>query len=156
MIEAFERHLRQHNISKQFEEAKTKEDKIEVCKKFLESEGYEVQYPSIKAQGIVGGSSGSILDSIFVDSTVSSGKILGTWEPSTVNNPVTYINAGLTLSEHEANKGSHSVVPYVTDKLTSELAIKLRQYVIDKNIIKRETDHATLNEHFRVRIGIVG
>lgn len=43
MIEAFERHLRTHNISKQFEEAKTKEQKIEVCKKFLEDEGLTVR-----------------------------------------------------------------------------------------------------------------
>lgn len=49
MIEAFERHLRTHNISKQFEEAKTKEDKIEVCKKFLESEGLTVR-PKLDAE----------------------------------------------------------------------------------------------------------
>lgn len=71
MLEAFERHLRTHNISKQFEEAKTKEDKIAVCKKFLEDEGYYIingaeaqmkerekiydSYPGVLAVGGAGG-----------------------------------------------------------------------------------------------------
>ena len=42
MLEAFERHLSDIEISKRFEKAKTKEDKIAACKKYLEDNDYDV------------------------------------------------------------------------------------------------------------------
>ena len=42
MIEAFERHLSDIEISKKFEKAKTKEEKIAACKKYLEDNDYDV------------------------------------------------------------------------------------------------------------------
>lgn len=42
MLEAFERHLSDIEISKRFEKAKTKEEKIAACKKYLEDNEYSV------------------------------------------------------------------------------------------------------------------
>lgn len=44
MLEAFERHLTSIDISRKFEAAKTNEDKIKVCKEFLEKQGFEVKF----------------------------------------------------------------------------------------------------------------
>jgi hypothetical protein len=44
MLEAFERHLTSIDISRKFEKANTNEEKIKVCKEFLEKQGFEVKF----------------------------------------------------------------------------------------------------------------
>ncbi len=50
MIEAFERHLTAIDIGKKFNNAKTNQDKIDVCKEFLEKQGYEVNLKPTKVE----------------------------------------------------------------------------------------------------------
>jgi len=50
MLEAFERHLTAIDISKKFDSAKTNEDRIAVCKEFLEKHGYEVSLKPTKVE----------------------------------------------------------------------------------------------------------
>lgn len=174
MIEAFERHLKQHNISKQFEEAKTKEDKIEVCKKFLEGEGYTVKSNldpqkqmqegerySMVANPLVlkgGGGAGSI-GTLTIDPSTVSGKVLPTWEPSTPNNPVTYIQASRKISQLDIDalfRNESELEMFIMDELSGQLMKMLNQYIVDKNLIKSEQNFATLDKHYAVKIGIVG
>lgn len=186
MIEAFERHLKQHNISKQFEEAQTKEDKIEVCKKFLESEGFKVksnlemgeeQYREglrhgmvanpLTLQGGAGGGGrlasavfdGNQSDSITLDPSVMAGKILTGTINSTVSNPVTYLRANMRISENDMLykfNDKLNVESYALDVLSDQLRRELVNYIVNKNLLKSEIDHSTLDKHFAVKIGIVG
>jgi hypothetical protein len=50
MIEAFERHLTAIDIGKKFDNAKTNDDRIAICKEFLEKHGYEVGLKPTKVE----------------------------------------------------------------------------------------------------------
>lgn len=50
MIEAFERHLTAIDIGKKFNSAKTNQDKIDICKEFLEKQGYEINLKPTKVE----------------------------------------------------------------------------------------------------------
>jgi len=202
MLEAFERHLKQHNIAKQFEQANTKEDKIAVCKKFLEDEGYSVkssldaekQYQEAERYGMVanpfvfgsggagggggaggaGGGGGGYADmgkitigdmgydsmtlaidpSVMNSITVSS---MDTFQP-TKNQP-TYISAKCRVSDNIIESFSdidHThLESYVVNELVKPLEKELKNYIINNNLIKSETDYSTNDKLFAVKIGIV-
>lgn len=173
MLEAFERHLKQHNISKQFEEAKTKEEKIEACKKFLESEGLSVR-PNLDPESqlkearknntiqntlVLGGGGAGGIGSLTIDPHTISGKVLPTWQPSTPNNPITYIQASRKMSQFDVEdlfRNEDELKMFIMDELSGQLMKMLKQYIVDKNLIKSETNLATLDKHYAVKIGIVG
>lgn len=180
MIEAFERHLRTHNISKQFEEAKTKEQKIEVCKKFLEDEGLTVkpkldpekQYDEYKNRisvrgGVVGGQSGTLtLDANTINNLViggpGAGKILPNsfvWNDSvtTASKQPKYFQVHYRLSESlEASfEDAKNAKLYAVSQLMDELSEGLKKFVVQNNLIKEETDYSTFDKHYTIKVGFV-
>lgn len=179
MIEAFERHLRTHNISKQFEEAKTKEDKIEVCKKFLESEGLTVRskldaekqmqederystvaYPRLQGGGGAGHgkidpNSLSILGGDLVWSNVSLGSIsAGNIVANHIKQPK-YFQVHYRLSEglEMSFQDPKNVQLHVMNELMNELSEGLKKFVIQNNLIKSEIDHSNNDKHYTIKVG---
>lgn len=184
MLEAFERHLRTHNISKQFEEAKTKEDKIAVCKKFLEDEGLTVRskldaekqmqegerYSMVanplvlKGQGGAGGggaghgkidpNSLSVLGGDLVWSNVSLGSIsAGNIVSNTIPNAYFKAHCVLTEIEEQAFQDPRNVRLHVMNELMNQLNKELKNFVIDNNLIKSETDYSTNDKHYSIKVG---
>lgn len=154
MLEAFERHLRTHNISKQFEEAKTKEDKIAVCKKFLEDEGYYIingaeaqmkerekivdSYPGVLARGAGGfpNPMGKISIGGLDYDSMTLGKL--TVDPSTMNaitvssmdtfqpakNQPQYVKAHYRLTRNSQDTLTQDQITY---HITHELEVQLEK-----------------------------
>lgn len=173
MLEAFERHLKQHNIAKQFEEAKTKEEKIEVCRKFLESEGLSVRpnldpelqlkearkNNTIQNTLVLGGGGAGGVGNLTIDSSVMSGKLLSTWQPSTPNNPVSYLQSTYRICETDTmllKEDNTDLKGYALFNLTEKLRKGIEEYICNRNLIHEETDYATGDKIYRVKIGIVG
>lgn len=182
MLEAFERHLRTHNISKQFEEAKTKEEKIDVCKKFLEDEGLTVRskldaekqmqegerystvaYPRVLQGGAGGGGAGhgkidpnslSILGGDLVWSNVSLGSIsAGNIVSNTIPNSYFKARCVLTEIEEQAFQDPKNVRLHVMNELMQQLNKELKNFVIDNNLIKSEIDYSTNDKHYTIKVG---
>lgn len=180
MIEAFERHLRTHNISKQFEEAKTKEDRIEVCKKFLESEGLTVR-PKLDAEkqmqegerysmvanplvlkgqggaghGKIDPNSLSILGGDLVWSNISVGSISdGNIVANHIKQPK-YFQVHYRLSEslETSFQDPKNVQLHVMDELMNELSAGLKKFVIQNNLIKSEIDYLNNDKHYTIKVG---
>lgn len=186
MLEAFERHLKQHNIAKQFEKAETKEEKIAVCKKYLEDEGYSVksnldaekQYQEAERYGMVAnpfvsGSHPGVISpmgkitindmsydpmSLAIDSStmgsISVGS-LNTFQP--IQNQPFYVKAHYTLTENEELKiqDAKNVQHHIMNELTYQLNKALKSFVIDKNLIKSETNYSTLDKNYSIKVGFV-
>ena len=51
MIEAFERHLTNVDITNKFEKAKTRDEKIKICREYLEKNGFQVSVKQKKVEG---------------------------------------------------------------------------------------------------------
>lgn len=183
MIEAFERHLRTHNISKQFEEAKTKEDKIEICKKFLESEGHSVksnldpekQFKELNTPMRVGGSGNLSSGILTLDANAINNLVIGgagggggniipnslTWGDISTGTTVTkqpkYFQVHYKLTENEELKfqNQSDVRLHIMNELMRELSAGLKKFVIQNNLIKSETDYSTLDKHYTIKVGFI-
>lgn len=174
MIEAFERHLADIDISKKFEKAKNKEEKIEACIKYLEDNEYAVyKKGKEKFSGVASGSGGggfNNLGTIAMDANTFGNLVLtgggggiGNLGTITSSQPITppkieYLQSIVSITDDDMlfkfNDKQH-MHSYVLDYIVSQFSQSLRNLIIDNNLIKEDFDYATGSKKFGVKIGIV-
>lgn len=150
MLEAFERHLAAHDIAKRFEGAKSKEDKIEVCKKFLEDNGYLVktkttEWPvDMKVTPAVNvGAIGASGDPFYVPTGFGSSK-------------VTWLTADTTISRLDAkmmNNDPKQIEFMMKDNLMHKLASEI--IMNDYALVVEAQDFINDTIRYRAKIGVV-
>lgn len=171
MLEVFEKHLADIEISKRFEKAKTKEEKIAACTKYLEDNDFEVrirgQYtqsnPAENVYGKIGAGGGKLSNhgTLTIDANVmnnlvigSAGKILG---DGLVNNTskIDYLTAKFTMSELEqdmwSNKSKSEMDSYIMYNLVQQIAKEVGK----KAMVVEHHDFATNEKHYAIKIGVV-
>ena len=172
MLEVFEKHLADIEISKRFEKAKTKEEKIAACTKYLEDNDFEVrirgQYtqsnPAENVYGKIGAGGGGLSNhgTLTIDANVMNNLIISaghgkTLGGSLVNNTskIDYLTAKFTMSELEqdmwSNKSKSEMDSYIMYNLVQQIAKEVGK----KAMVVEHHDFATNEKHYAIKIGVV-
>lgn len=150
MLEAFERHLAAHDIAKRFEKAQTKDERIEVCKKFLEENGYAIktkttEWPvDMKVEPAVNiGAIGSNADPFYIPTGFGSSKI-------------NWLTADTSMSKLDAklmNDDPKQIEFMIKDNLIHKLAKEI--VANDFAMIVEAQDFINDVVRYRAKIGVV-
>lgn len=159
MLEAFERHLTSIDIGRKFEKAKTNDDKIALCKEFLEKHGYKVkkeepapkkeiddwyQPPQIGRFGAGGGgSSGKAVLHTYVTNNTSS--------PAIQAKGAKVLQSQYMMSDDMIRNYPYDVIPeHVKDKLLSQMLPE----IIDHAVFVMETEPYDISLRAKLKLGV--
>lgn len=154
MLEAFERHLAAHDIAKRFEKAETKEDRIAVCKKFLEDNDYTVEKVS-KVKGAVFSEKDfqplGVMGANGPSGTLNAPTITGIF--SSPKHNVEEIEARISINQEMVivARDEKMMEAYAMDQLSRQLASKIAQFAE----FKSEKQFDTLQTHYRMRVKVL-
>lgn len=166
MLEAFERHLADIEISKRFEKAKTKEDKIEACIKYLEDNDYNVvkriktkeDLMTRQQMNAYAHSEGGILT---IDANTLNNLVIGGISGTTIvdNTPkIEYLKVNKRVTQEEIEDAKdpldfHSlIVEDLRESIKKELDYKMRH---NPKCVIKDKDYLTGDVLYGIKIGVV-
>lgn len=160
MLEAFERHLTSIDISRKFEKAKTNEDKIKVCKEFLEKQGFEVKFkPKFETEeeyfhkqlhGAMGTAPTTwVSDNTYRGPTGGSGSS-GSLSPIQTKGAKVLQSQQIMSDEMTRNYPSDVIPEHIKNKLLSQMMPD----IIDHAVFVLETEPYDISLRAKLKLGV--
>jgi hypothetical protein len=133
MLEAFERHIVSNDISRKFETAKSTDDKIAICKEYLEKNGYRVQ-----------------LNTALNDKTFEP--IVKTPQMDNIINKRETLRCREVLPNHFSkwSVGDTPEIAFIKDRMAETLANEAKKFVI----FTYNDDASTYRAHIDAELGV--
>ena len=151
MLEAFERHLTSIDIGRKFEKAKTNDDKIALCKEFLEKHGYKITKEISEPKTDLDDwsqpprtyrSSGGYVHTVTTDRTTT---------PTNLSNNPKVLQSQYTMSDDIIRNYPAGIIPeHIKDKLLSQILPE----IIDHAVFIMETEPYDISLRAKLKLGV--
>jgi hypothetical protein len=169
MLEVFEKHLADIEISKRFEKAKTKEEKIAACTKYLEDNDFEVrirgQYthsnPAENVYGKISAGGLSNHGTLTIDANVMHNLVIGGISGTTIvdnTSKIEYLTAKKRVTQEEIEDVkdpldfNSRIIEDLRESIKKELDYKMRN---NPKCVIKDKDYLTGDVLYAIKIGVV-